>query len=263
MPQPFSMRMADATFTVSPLHEQVRQMCEDYLIPHAAALDGSCPHLDIVVTPELIERERALSTEEEWSDAYLETLAVYRAVAEWAPLHGRLLIHGAAIEVDGRAFLFCAPSGTGKSTHIALWRRVLGDAVRVVNGDKPLVRMAADGHATIFGTPWCGKEGWQENTAAPLAGICWLSRAAGPGLSHAEPVAPANALDAAMRQVYLPKGPEAGAATLELMDRLLTSTPLYNLSVDMTDDAVRVARGALMGGRAGASAPARAGEDLA
>ena len=32
-------------------------------------------------------------------------------------------IHGAAITYRDQVYLFCAPSGTGKSTHIALWKQ--------------------------------------------------------------------------------------------------------------------------------------------
>ena len=36
--------------------------------------------------------------------------------------HGRLFLHASAVVHEGAAYLFSAPSGTGKSTHTALWR---------------------------------------------------------------------------------------------------------------------------------------------
>ena len=84
-------------------------------------------------------------------------------------------IHGAAITYREKVYLFCAPSGTGKSTHIALWKRKLGDAVQIVNGDKPILRWV-EGKPMIFGSPWTGKEGWGKNTSAPLGGIFFLER---------------------------------------------------------------------------------------
>ena len=84
-------------------------------------------------------------------------------------------VHGAAITYQGKAYLFCAPSGTGKSTHIALWKKTLGDAVQILNGDKPVLRWV-EGKTILFGTPWTGKEGWGKNTCAQLGGIFFLER---------------------------------------------------------------------------------------
>lgn len=250
MPITFTMRLADATVRVSALHEGVRRLCADYLVADDAVAE---PDLKVAVEWRDIARERELSTpENKWSGAYLETLAVYRKIAEWAPLHDRLLVHGAAIEHGGRAYLFCALSGTGKSTHIRLWRRYLGDAVDIVNGDKPLVRvdrMAPDAPAVIYGTPWCGKEGWQRNVSAPLAGICLLKRAPEPGANSIRRIEPIEALDFMMRQVYLPEDPAAAGATLELLDALLARTPLFELFCDMSEDAVRTSFEGLIGER--------------
>ena len=253
------MRLADATVRVEALHGGIRRMCTGYLVA-----DDVAPDLTVRISQADIDRERSLSTPgEQWSDTYLETLAVYRKIAEWAPLHRRMLMHGAVVEHAGRAYMFCATSGTGKSTHIRLWRRYLGDAVDIVNGDKPLVLVpeapGTDGpggsdavaapSAVAYGTPWCGKEGWQRNTSAPLAGICLLHRAPEPGANVIRRIEPAQALDFMMRQVYLPDAADAVAATLDLLDALLTRTPLFELFCDMSEDAVRTSFEGLTGER--------------
>lgn len=275
----FRMGVADAVVEVRALHQKVRRMCEDYLVevglgkdevahgfgeaagartPGGAARDaalgaaGACSapaDLVVSVTQADIDAERECSTSEQfWSDAYLETLAVLRRIAEWAPQHRRLLVHGAAIQYGGRAYLFTAPSGTGKSTHIKLWRRYLGAAVSVINGDKPLVLVPeAPGAApVVYGTPWSGKEGWQENTSAPLAGVCLLSRAE-PGATRIDRISAADALDRVIRQVYLPSHVLAAAGALELLDALLARVPVYDLAVDMSEDAVRTSFETLTG----------------
>ena len=48
-------------------------------------------------------------------------------------------MHGAVIEYEGNGYMFSADSGTGKTTHILLWRKFLGDKVKIVNGDKPFL----------------------------------------------------------------------------------------------------------------------------
>ena len=252
----FTMRLADAAIRVEALHASLRRMCSGYLVP-----DGIVPDVTVRMSQTDIDRERDLATsDEDWSDSYLEALAVYRKIATWAPLHRRLLVHGAVVEHASRAYMFCAASGTGKSTHIRLWRRYLGDAVSIVNGDKPLVLVpeaagadgtgvpaGAESSAVAYGTPWCGKEGWQRNTSAPLAGICLLHRTPEPGANAIRRIEPVQALDFMMHQVYLSDTADAAGATLDLLDALLTRTPLFELFCDMSEDAVRTSFEGLTG----------------
>lgn len=243
----FCMRVADLVVEVRALHQGVRRLCADYVLGGERA--AAPVDLVVTVTQDAIDAERAISTDEHpWSDSYLETLAVLRAIANELPQRRRLLVHGAVVQYDGRAYLFTAPSGTGKSTHIMLWRQYLGEAVRVVNGDKPFLRIpeAADEPPVVYGTPWAGKEGWQENTSAPLAGIVFVSRSE-PGASSIRRIEPAACLEKAMRQVYMPNDALAAVNTLELMDALLTRVSLFSLACDMSEDAVRVSFEALTG----------------
>ena len=39
-----------------------------------------------------------------------------------------------------QAYLFCGSSGTGKTTHMLLWQKMLGDRFKFINGDKPIIR---------------------------------------------------------------------------------------------------------------------------
>ena len=68
---------------------------------------------------------------------------------------------------------FSGPSGVGKSTHARLWQQLFGDAAQVFNDDKPALRFL-DGQWYAYGTPWCGKDGINQNKKVPLQGICFL-----------------------------------------------------------------------------------------
>ena len=57
----------------------------------------------------------------------------------------------------------------------------------------------------------------------------------------------ADALDRIIRQVYLPPNALAAANALELLDALLARVPVYDLAVDMSEDAVRTSFEALTG----------------
>lgn len=246
IPVEFVARWAGLDVAVTALHEETRAFCREYLTGAAGA--GHTVRL----SQEHIDYERAVSARDDraagrvvrtFPDSYLETLALLRMVAEWLPLRDRLLFHGAVVELAGHAYLFTAPSGTGKSTHARLWRAHLGNAVRIINGDKPFIAVPAGGIPVAYGTPWAGKEGWQCNTRAPLAAICFLER----GSNAIQEVAPLEVLESALQQVYRPACASAAGRTLELLDRLLTSVPLYRLACDVSEEAVRCSFEALTG----------------
>lgn len=90
--------------------------------------------------------------------------------------HNGVMLHASVVAMDGKAYLFSAPSGTGKSTHTKLWQQVFGEEAKVFNDDKPALRRL-DGTWYAYGTPWCGKDGININLKAPVAGICFLKQA--------------------------------------------------------------------------------------
>jgi len=85
-----------------------------------------------------------------------------------------VLLHSSAIVYQGRAYCFSGPSGTGKSTHTALWQACCGDSqVRILDDDRPMLRKV-DGVWYAYGTPWNGKNRIGYNGKAPLGGIVFL-----------------------------------------------------------------------------------------
>lgn len=93
----FCMRVADLVVRVRPLHAMVGRLCNDYVVDAPLAVD-----FEIGATQADINFERDMATEgTEWTDAYLETLAVQRAIANRLPERHRLLVHGAVIEFGG------------------------------------------------------------------------------------------------------------------------------------------------------------------
>lgn len=87
---------------------------------------------------------------------------------------GGFLLHASFIAWEGRAILFTAPSGTGKSTQAALWQQYRG--AEPINGDRAAVTVEPGG-VTAWGIPFCGTSGISKNAALPLAAIVFLSQA--------------------------------------------------------------------------------------
>ena len=76
--------------------------------------------------------------------------------------------------MDNKAYLFSAPSGTGKSTHTQLWLSAFKDA-KILNDDKPAI-IIRNNIAYACGTPFSGKNDLSLNEMYPIQGIAFLER---------------------------------------------------------------------------------------
>ena len=145
-----------------------------------------------------------------------------------------LLLHASAVVKDGYAYLFSAPSGTGKSTHTTLWRKTFGyDEVLMLNDDKPALRLE-DGRWYAYGTPWSGKTDQNLNLRAPLGGICLLNRG---DTNTIENYCGATAAYELLQQTVRPNLKEVRGQLLELLDSLMTMVPIWRLYCTPTEDA--------------------------
>lgn len=87
-----------------------------------------------------------------------------------------VLFHAAVVSHGGKGYMFLGPSGTGKSTHARLWLQHI-EGTELVNDDNPVVRIADDGAAVVYGSPWSGKTPCYRNVSCLLGGIVMLSQA--------------------------------------------------------------------------------------
>lgn len=239
MAEPFTIGIAGLTADLHPLYEYSHHFCREYLVP---APEGGAD-IRAVSSPQAIAAEQEAGCK--IPDDRAEPLCLYRQIAERLPAFDGFVFHGAAIEYEKSAYLFTAPSGTGKSTHIRLWQQYLGEKVAIVNGDKPVLRLSENG-VNVCSTPWAGKEGWQRNCIVPLGGWCILRRGETDRIQRADP---AQCLDELLHQVYLPKNGAMLGRTLELLDQVCRRVPLFILECTMKEDAVRTAFEAMTGNR--------------
>lgn len=108
-------------------------------------------------------------------DDVAESEAIHLSIAENVLETDELILHSAVCAVDNVGFGFIARSGTGKTTHMMLWKELLGERVRIINGDKPLISLKQNG-VFASGTPWCGKERYSECETVPLKAMAFLER---------------------------------------------------------------------------------------
>lgn len=237
-----NLLLADHLIHVDPMYDYLTEYCKAYCVNG----EENSPVFSITTCEADIEEERARSDAyhlahemipRDFRPDYLETLSVYRKIAEKMPELSTLLIHGSALSIDKKGILFIAKSGTGKSTHARLWRDSFSDRVTMINDDKPLIRVTEE-EVRIYGTPWDGKHRLSTNTSVPLRAIVILERGE---QNRIEQISYQEAYVSLVKQTYRPQTAVHVHETLSLLDLLAKQVQFYRLSCNMEQEAALVA----------------------
>lgn len=204
------------------------------------------PYLCPAAQPDVVIRSdwKALQAQQphlsEDSCEYMYTGAVfYRNLLQY----DGFLLHSSAVVVDGKAYLFSAPCGTGKSTHTKLWLKAFGDRAYMLNDDKPALRLE-DGIWYAYGTPWSGKFDISTNARVPVAGICFLKR----GQENViRPFGGSKAAFAFWEQTARPPETAMRERLMDLMQKLMEQVPVWQLECNMNPSAAVVSYEAMSG----------------
>ena len=223
-------KVADIVFDAQFIYEYSKRILSEY---EYCGQDQPCFSVDF--TDEDVAQEQRNAPE--LSVEYLESLALFRKICEYALECGNgIIFHSSAIMVDGNAYLFTAPSGTGKSTHTRLWRELLGDRAKMVNDDKPIIRYV-DGEFYVYGTPWRGKHGLGENCRAKLKAICHIYQNKENVIKKASiPMM----LGVILNQTMRPKEQDTMDKLLVLISKMIQSVSIYSLGCNMQLDAAKL-----------------------
>lgn len=193
------------------------------------------PVFTVFATNEQLDAENKKTPE--YSYEILESTCVYRNICEKILEYNGILIHSAAISVDNEAYLFTANSGTGKTTHINLWLEKFGERAFIINGDKPILRKTDKG-IFVYGTPWCGKEGFNKNINVKLKGICIIERACENKIEVCEKK---ESLTFLLSQTSRPKNIKSTDLMLNNLEEIIENIPVYKLGCNMEKEACEVA----------------------
>ena len=232
-------RIAEKNIEITSIYSQVHSYCELYKTTGTPDFIIKTAQADIDFEREKSAWEHIIEGQNpvNYSDSYLEELAVYRKIALKMLDYDTFLFHGSVVAVDGEAYLFTAKSGTGKSTHTRLWRELFGDRAVMVNDDKPLIKVTNES-VTVFGTPYNGKHRLGNNISAPLKAVCIIERAEKNSVCS---VTKQEAYPMLLQQAYRPNDTEKLLKTLKLIDLMVNNLKLYKLGCNMDISAAEVA----------------------
>jgi len=234
----FLIDIAGQTVAVTSLFESTRDYCRNYLTQREPDFSVTVTREDLAFEQEALRQE---ALEEGiririFTDPFLERTAIQRKAAEYLFDRDVLMLHGSTVAVDGKAYLFTAKCGTGKSTHTRLWRQVFGERAIMINDDKPFLRIT---ESTVFacGSPWSGKHGLDTNITVPLQGICILERGKENQIIR---ISPEDALPMLLHQTYRPQAPEKHSRFEALVKQLAQQIPLWHMACNMDPIAAEI-----------------------
>ena len=139
--------------------------------------------------------------------------------AQSAVLHHTCLIHASVVIKDSFGYAFLGKSGTGKSTHSALWVKTFPDA-ELLNDDNPAVRITDSNRIYIYGTPWSGKTPCYKNAGVELAACVRLEQSS-------------------VNRFFLKSGVEALIALLPSCSSMRWNEHLYTALCDLLENFIR------------------------
>lgn len=140
------------------------------------------------------------------------------------PFH-RVILHASAVIHKGKAYVFTAPSGTGKSTQADIWHREFG--AEIINGDKVILAVEDD-TVTAWGSPAAGSSGIYKNIGAPVAAIILLERGSHNKISSANDSH--GYLQIYSGLVKKPGDPEFNQKLLTYIEDIMKTIPILKLS---------------------------------
>ena len=172
-------------------------------------------------------------------------ILTHKAISDFLIEKQVLTFHASALCYDGKAYLFSAPSGTGKSTHTRLWRERFGEKVVMISDDQPFIGFDENGRAICYGSPYNGKEKLGANIEAPIGGICVCSRGSENLITR---LSSAEAVLRLSPNAYFPKNMELASNALAVIKRLAETVPVYDHSFNMEPTAAEYAMRRLVKG---------------
>ena len=146
---------------------------------------------------------------------------------------GGIVLHASFVNAGGRAILFTAPSGTGKSTQADLWETYRG--TRTANGDRCLLRREK-GIWRAEGWPVCGSSGICHVERHPIRAIVMLSQAPE---NQIQRLSQGNAFSQVYSQITVNRWAKRSVVqAMDLIEDLTKEIPVYHLACNISEQAV-------------------------
>lgn len=225
-------RICDMIIECDFRYPTMQRRSEKFLLDENEAKNAE-PDFSVIVSEEVLEKfnKKFDYLPADSCEIILTSGTFYRQLIT----RGGFMLHSSAVVKDGRAYLFSAPSGTGKSTHTSQWLKLFDDAY-ILNDDKPAILPKEKIYAA--GTPWSGKSDLNTNDVVPLQAICVIRRGEE---NTIERIGNGEAIPLILEQTIRPNIVEDYDELLGNLEKVLKDVPVYMLHCNISTDAAKLA----------------------
>ena len=231
----FYIEIANLLVQVNNHYDTILKECKSYL-----TITSQKPDLIMEVDKREIAAGQAWFLQHEHAEIGEDEAEFSRApytIYPKLPAFDAFWMHAVLIEMDDAGYAITAPSGYGKSTQGRLWLKAFPDQARIINGDNPILRREGD-EFIAYGTPFCGKEGYQVNTGVPLRGFCYLKHGETNAIKRLDS---ALAFAQLLREYQNQFTSENREKYMDLLQQFAETVPVYVLACNQDVEAARVA----------------------
>ena len=160
--------------------------------------------------------------------AEMEYIFLSMVFLDIATIEGFVPLHASCVIKQNEAYLFSAPSGTGKSTHAAFYQTELKGFI--LNDDKPIIK-----NQHVYGTPFSGKSALNQNQVYPLRAIYFIEQGSINSISKL-PIDDAS--KRLLKNIARPTTKDTWEALLPHINQLLNETPIYLVYLTLNPNSV-------------------------
>ena len=232
----FNIRIAEMVVTIDNKYPLVKKKCTDYITEQenntGFVLSVTDERMQYSIDyKRQFDGEEITLPEAEYDAIHYELYGeLHKFDAFW--------LHSVLIEKGGEGYAFTAEPGGGKSTHAGFWLNTYKDA-SIVNGDNTIIRRCKEnGIFYGYGTPFCGKEGEQENRRVPVRAICFIEKSP---VNYVENMKPLDAARRMLRDNWCIRDKSNIMPLMKLYIDLAEQTKFYRVHCNMNPDSAKVA----------------------
>lgn len=232
-------KIADVVFGVNIVTPYLKRLCAPYEYS-----GKDCEQ--VVFSISRSEVEKVLETFPSWSVGSAESEVLLNKFANFLVENGLgFMFHSSAVAVDGKAYLFTALSGVGKSTHVGLWRELLEDRAVMINDDKPCITVK-EGKVFVHGTPWQGKHNLGSNIKVEVEAICKISRSE---INEIKTASVSEMIVTLLEQTVRPTEQKSMDNLIDLVEKVISSVRTYSLACDKSLQSAKLSYSAMTKGK--------------
>ncbi len=158
----------------------------------------------------------------------MEYIFISMLFLDIATLEGFIPLHASCVIKNNEAYMFSAPSGTGKSTHAGFYTTVLEG--NILNDDKPIIK-----DMKVYGTPFSGKTALNQNASYPLKAIYFIEQGS---IDSIQSCTIDEASKLLLKNIARPTTKETWEALLPAINDLLNQTKFYKAKLTLNKNSV-------------------------